>query len=162
MALAAKRFWDGNKTRSSRPRGSSRYSPRDSPRNFSKSPREGQRGRTCYNCINKSHFVADCVYERREDNGGRLVCKDNFKSLSKGFSKLSSKPGDAKVSITKKPRAFIICEEYSSDEGEEREEKSSNKEEEGLAAIAISTLSNSLFNSPNENLIANNSRCLMA
>ncbi|KAK1663545.1 hypothetical protein QYE76_051704 [Lolium multiflorum] len=90
-------------------------------------------------------------------NGGRLVCKDKFKSLSKGFSKFSSKPGDAKVSITKKPRAFIICEEYSSDEGEEREEKSSNKEEEGLAAIAISTLSNSLFNSPNENLIANNS-----
>ncbi|KAK1648368.1 hypothetical protein QYE76_066173 [Lolium multiflorum] len=159
MALAAKSFWDGNKTRSSRPR---RYSPRDSPRNFSKSPREGQRGRTCYNCGDKSHFVADCVYERREDNGGRLIRKDKFKSLSKGFSKFSSKPGDAKVSFTKKPRAFIIREEYSSDEGEEREDKGSNKEEEGVAAIAISTPSVSLFDSPNENRVANNSHCLMA
>ncbi|KAK1615899.1 hypothetical protein QYE76_021416 [Lolium multiflorum] len=158
MALAAKNFWDGNKTRSSRPR---RYSPRESPRNFSKSPREGQRGRKCYNCGNKSHFVADCVYERREDNGGRLVRKDKFKSLSKRFSKFSSKHGDAKVSFIKKPRAFIIREEYSSDEGEEREDKSSSKEEEGVAAIAISTPSVSLFDSPNENHV-NNSHCLMA
>ncbi|KAK1694357.1 hypothetical protein QYE76_011054 [Lolium multiflorum] len=158
MALAAKSFWDGNKTRSSRPR---RYSPRDSPRNFSKSPRKGKRGRTFYNCGDKSHFVADCVYERREDNGGRLVRKDKFKSLSKGFSKFS-KPGDAKVSFTKKPRAFIIREEYSSDEGEEREDKSSNKEDEGVAAIAISTPSVSLFDSPNENRVSDNSHCLMA
>ncbi|KAK1664531.1 hypothetical protein QYE76_052690 [Lolium multiflorum] len=158
MALAAKNFWDGNKTRSSRPR---RYSPRDSPRNSSKSPREGKKGRTCYNCGDKSHFVSDCIFERREDNGGRLVRKDKFKSLSKGFSKFSSKPGDAKVSFTKKPRAFIIREEYSSDEGEEREDKSSNKEEEGVAAIAISTPSVSLFDSPNENHVTNNSHCLM-
>jgi hypothetical protein len=127
MALAAKSFWDGNKTRSSRPRGSSRYSPHDSPRSFSKSPREGQRGRTSYNCGDKSHFIADCIYERREDNGGRLVRKDKSKSLSNGFSKFSSKPGDTKVSFTKKPRAFIIREEYFSDEGVEREDKSSNK-----------------------------------
>ncbi|KAK1607116.1 hypothetical protein QYE76_030789 [Lolium multiflorum] len=159
MALAAKNFWDGNKTRSSRPR---RYSPRDSPRNSSKSPREGKKGRTCYNCGDKSHFVADCIFERREDNGGRLVRKDKFKSLSKGFSKFSSKPGDAKVSFTKKPRAFIIREEYSSDEGEEREDNSSSKEEEGVAAIAISTPSVSLFDSPNENRVTNNSHCLMA
>ncbi|KAK1628228.1 hypothetical protein QYE76_002543 [Lolium multiflorum] len=159
MALAAKNFWDGNKTRSSRPR---RYSPRDSPRNSSKSPREGKKGRTCYNCGDKSHFVAECIFERREDNGGRLVRKDKFKSLSKGFSKFSSKPGDAKVPFTKKPRAFIIREEYSSDEGEEREDKSSNKEEEGVAAIAISTPSVSLFDSPNENRVTNNSHCLMA
>ncbi|KAK1682668.1 hypothetical protein QYE76_043516 [Lolium multiflorum] len=158
MALAAKSFCDGNKTRISRPR---RYSPRDSPRNFSKSPREGQRGRTCYNCGDKSHFVADCVYERREDNGGRLIRKDKFKSLSKGFSKFSSNPGDVKVSSTKKPRAFIIREEYSSDDGEEHEDKSSSKEEEGVAAIAISTPSISLFDSPNENPVTNNSRCLM-
>ncbi|KAK1692593.1 hypothetical protein QYE76_009290 [Lolium multiflorum] len=102
------------------------------------------------------------VYERREDNGGRLVRKDKFKSLSKGFSKFSPKSGDAKVSFTKKPRAFIIHEEYSSDEGEEREDKISNKEEEGVSSISISTPSISLFDSPNENLVANNSRCLMA
>ncbi|KAK1667730.1 hypothetical protein QYE76_055889 [Lolium multiflorum] len=135
MALAAKNFWDGKNTRGSRPRGSSRYSPRDSPRSFSKSPREGQKGITCYNCGGKSHFIADCIYERREENGGRLVRKDKFKSLSKGFSKFSSKPGDAKVFFTKNPGAFIIREEYSSKEGEEREDKRLNKEDEGVADV---------------------------
>ncbi|KAK1664933.1 hypothetical protein QYE76_053092 [Lolium multiflorum] len=96
----------------------------------------------------------------KEDNGERLVRKDKFKSLSKGFSKFSSKLGDAKVSFTKKPRAFIIREEYSSDEGEEREDKSSNKEEEGVAAIAIFAPSVSLFDSPNENRVTNNSHFL--
>ncbi|KAK1593730.1 hypothetical protein QYE76_048270 [Lolium multiflorum] len=158
MALAAKSFWDGNKTSNLRPR---RYLPRDSSRYSSKSPREEQKGRACYNCGDKSHFVVDCIFERREDNGGRLVRKDKFKSLSKGFSKFSSNSGDTKVSFTKKPRAFIIREEYSSDEGEEREDKGLNKEEEGVAAIAISTPPVSLFDSSNENLVTNNFRCLM-
>ncbi|KAK1608662.1 hypothetical protein QYE76_032335 [Lolium multiflorum] len=157
MALAAKRFWDGNKSRSTRPTRS-----RDSPRSFSKSPREGLRGRTCYNCGDKSHFVADCMFERREDHGGRLIRKEKFKSLSKGFSKFSPKSDDDKVSSTKKPRAFIIREEYSSDEDEEHGDKNSNKEGEGVAAIAITTPSISLFDSPNENLVTNNARCLMA
>ncbi|KAK1615927.1 hypothetical protein QYE76_021444 [Lolium multiflorum] len=128
MALAAKKFWDGNMSRSTRPRRS-----RDSPRSFSKSPREGQRGRTCYNCGDKNHFVADCMFERREDHGGRLIRKDKFKSLSKGFSKFSPKSDDDKVSPNKKPRAFIIREEYSSDEDGEHEDKRSNKEGEGVA-----------------------------
>jgi hypothetical protein len=102
------------------------------------------------------------MFERREDNGGRLIRKEKFKSLSKGFSKFSPKPDDDKVSFTKKPRAFIIREEYSSDEDEEHEDKSSNKEGEGVAAIAITTPSISLFDSPNENLITNNAHCLMA
>ncbi|KAK1692450.1 hypothetical protein QYE76_009147 [Lolium multiflorum] len=155
MALAAKSFWSGNKTRSSRPR---RYSPHDSTRLSSKSPREEQKGSSCYNCGDKSHFVADCIYERREDNGGRLVRKSKFRSLSKGFSKFSSNSDNTKISSTKKPRAFIIREEYSSDEGDERE----TREREGVAAIAISTLYISLFDSPNENLITNTSRCLVA
>ncbi|KAK1679577.1 hypothetical protein QYE76_040425 [Lolium multiflorum] len=157
MALAAKKFWDGNKSRSTRPRRS-----RDSPRSFSKSPREGLRGRTCYNCGDKNHFVAECMFERREDHGGRLIRKEKFKSLSKGFSKFSPKSDDDKVSFTKKPRAFIIREEYSSDEDEEHGDKNSNKEGEGVAAIAITTPSISLFDSPNENLVTNNARCLMA
>ncbi|KAK1607391.1 hypothetical protein QYE76_031064 [Lolium multiflorum] len=159
MALSAKSFWSGNKTRSSWLR---RYSPHDSSRYSSKSPREEQRGRACYNCGDTSHFVADCIYERREDNGGRLVRKDKFKSLSRGFSKFSSNSGDTKVSFTKKPRAFIIREEYSSDEGEERKDKGSNKEEREVAAISTSTPSISLFDSPNENLVVNNSHCLVA
>jgi hypothetical protein len=99
---------------------------------------------------------------RGEDNGGRLVHKDKSKTFSKGYSKFSSKPDDNKVSFIKKPRAFIIREEYSDDDGGDNDDKSSNKEDEGVAAIAISTPSNSLFDSPNENLITNNSRCLMA
>ncbi|KAK1643686.1 hypothetical protein QYE76_061491 [Lolium multiflorum] len=156
MALAAKKFWDGNRSRNTRPRRS-----RDSPRNLSKSPREGQRGRTCYNCGDNNHFVTDCMFERREDHGGRLIHKEKFKSLSKGFSKFSPKYDDDKVSYTKKPRAFIIREEYSSDEDEERGDKSSNKEGEGVAAIAITTPSISIFDSPNENLVTYNARCLM-
>ncbi|KAK1664975.1 hypothetical protein QYE76_053134 [Lolium multiflorum] len=159
MALAAKSFWSGNNTRGSRLR---RYSPHDSSRYSSTSPREEQRGRACYNCGDTSHFVADCIFERREDNGGRLVRKDKFKSLSKGFSKFSSNSGDTKVPFTKKPRAFIIREEYSSDEGEEHKDKGTNKEEREVAAIAISTPSISLFDSPNENLIVNNFHCLVA
>ena len=63
MALASKNFWNGNKTRGSRPRGfsprdNSRYYPRDSSRGFSKGPKEGQKARTCYNCGDKNHFVA--------------------------------------------------------------------------------------------------------
>ena len=48
------------------------------------------------------------MFERREDHGGRLIRKDKFKSLSKGFSKFSPKSDDDKVSPNKKPRAFII------------------------------------------------------
>ncbi|KAK1558137.1 hypothetical protein QYE76_017536 [Lolium multiflorum] len=157
MALAAKKFWDGNMSRNTRPRRS-----RDSPRRLSKSPREGTKGRTCYNCGDKNHFVADCMFERREDHGGKLIPKDRYKPLSKGFSKFSPRSDDDKVSSNKKPRAFIIREEYTSDEDGEHEDKRSNKEGEGVAAIAISTPSNSLFDSPNENLVTNNARCLMA
>ncbi|KAK1619040.1 hypothetical protein QYE76_024557 [Lolium multiflorum] len=156
MALAAKSFWSGNKTRSSRPR---RYSSHDSTRLSFKSPREEQKGSSCYNCGDKSHFVADCIYERREDNGGKLVRKSKFISLSKGFSKFSSNYDDTKISSTKKPRAFIIREEYSFDEGDEREDKGKEGE---TATIAISTLSISPFDSPNENLITNTSHCLVA
>ncbi|KAK1693890.1 hypothetical protein QYE76_010587 [Lolium multiflorum] len=151
MALSAKSFWSGNKTRGSKLR---RYSPT--------SPREEQRGKACYNCGDTSHFVADCIFERREDNGGKLVRKDKFKSLSKGFSKFSYNPGDSQASYTKKTRAFIIREEYSSDEGEEHKDKGMNKEEREVSAIAISSPFTSLFDPPNKNLIVNNFHCLVA
>ncbi|KAK1610929.1 hypothetical protein QYE76_034602 [Lolium multiflorum] len=132
MALAAKKFWDGNMPRSSRLRRS-----HDSPRRFSKGPREGTKERTCYNCGDKNHFVADCMFERREDHGGRLIPKDKHKSLSKGFSKFSPRSDDDKVSSNKKPRAFIIREEYSSDEDGEHEDMRSNKEGEGIHVVAL-------------------------
>ncbi|KAK1670530.1 hypothetical protein QYE76_058689 [Lolium multiflorum] len=75
---------------------------------------------------------------------------------------ISKKNADELVSFNKKPRAFVIREEYSSDDGDDNDDTNSNKEDEGVAAIAITTPSNSLVDSPNENLVTNNSHCLMA
>lgn len=54
----------------------------------------------------------------------------------------------------------MTCEEYSSDDDDD--EKKSTKEDEGVAAIATTTPSISLFDAPNENRIINSPRCLMA
>ena len=104
MALAAKKFW-GNNRRGSKPRDNSRYSPRDSSRDnsrgFSNSPKESnQRARTCYNCGDKNHFVADCHFERREDHGGRLVRKDKYKTSS---NKIYTKFSPTRTTITRSP-----------------------------------------------------------
>ena len=68
MALASRQFWS---KKNSRP-------------NFNKSNSSGTKGkqrvRTCFNCGNVSHFVAECPYEKREDNGGKLIRKDKAKS----------------------------------------------------------------------------------
>jgi hypothetical protein len=39
-------------------------------------PKATSRVRTCYNCGNQKHFIADCPYERVEDHNGRLICKE--------------------------------------------------------------------------------------
>jgi hypothetical protein len=53
--------------------------------------------------------------------------------FAKGYTKYTSKSGENKSSPTKKPRAFLICEEYSSDDGDDDDdEKKSTKEDEGL------------------------------
>ena len=69
MALALRQFWS---KKNSRP-------------NFNKNNSSGakvkQRVRTCYSCGNVSHFVAECPYEKREDNGGKLIRKDKAKSF---------------------------------------------------------------------------------
>ena len=61
MALASRQFWS---KKNSRP-------------NFNKNNSSGTKGkqqvRTCFNCGNVSHFVAECPYEKREDNGGKLI-----------------------------------------------------------------------------------------
>ncbi|KAK1611543.1 hypothetical protein QYE76_035216 [Lolium multiflorum] len=82
MALAVKSFLSGNKRRSSRP--------------------------SCYNCGDIRHFVADCIYERRDANGGYLIRKSKFRSLSKGLTKLSSNNDDTKISFTEKPRTNML------------------------------------------------------
>jgi hypothetical protein len=37
--------------------------------------------RTCYNCGNENHFIAECPYERVEDHNGRLV-REEMKTKS--------------------------------------------------------------------------------
>ena len=62
MALVSRQFW-GNK--------------RNSRSKFFKNHSTGSKGkqcvRTCCNCGNVSHFVVECPYEKREDNGGKLI-----------------------------------------------------------------------------------------
>jgi hypothetical protein len=146
MCFHSKSFWkDPSKAIE---QNSLRSKSRDNPRSDS----SGQRVRYCYNCGDRFHFVAECPYENREDNGGKLVLKDK--------SKLRKKPFVKKKFPTKKgPRIVLMAqEEYSTDE-ESDEEETSNE----MAAIATtSTSSTSLFESPNENLPNKNVKCLMA
>ncbi|KAK1631921.1 hypothetical protein QYE76_006236 [Lolium multiflorum] len=91
--------WSGNKKRSSRPRSS------------------------CYNCGNKSHFIADCIYERRDVNNGYLIRKSKFRSLPKGLSKLSFNNDDTKISSTEKPRTNMLGDQDHMVEKERLEKK---------------------------------------
>ena len=65
--------------------------------------------RTCFNCGNVSHFVAECTYEKREDNGGKLIREDKAKSFPN------------KSNFTKKtpPKALVVQEEYNEDVGQD-------------------------------------------
>ena len=36
--------------------------------------------KTCFNCRNQFHYVAECPYENREDHGGKLIYKSAAKS----------------------------------------------------------------------------------
>jgi len=139
MALASRQFW-GNK-RNTRP-------------NFSKNNSSGSKGkqrvRTCYNCGNVSHFVVDCPYEKREDNGGKLIRKDKAKSFPN------------KSNFTKKAphKVLVAQEEYVSDDDVDDEDTSGEGMAMASVAIASTTPTKvSLFDAPNENHIA---RCLMA
>jgi len=79
--------------------------------------------------------VAECPYEKREDNGGKLIRKDKTKSLPH-------------------PKGMVALEEYPSDDDDDDTVAS--------ATVAIATTSPqkvSLFNAPNENHIT---KCLMA
>ena len=112
----------------------------------------GQRVRSCYNCQDRYHFVAECPFENREHHGGKLVRKVKPKIPNK-------KPFFKENATNKKPQRMVLIaqEEYSSGEEEEEETKSE------VAGIAIASSSTpSLFESPNENVSTSSARCLMA
>ena len=91
-----------------------------------------------------SHFVAECPYEKREDNGGKLIRKDKAKSFP-------NKNNFAKKTPT---RGLVVQEEYQEDDDDDE-----NEEVMAMASVAIATTPRvSLFDSPNENITA---KCLM-
>ena len=92
-----------------------------------------------------SHFVADCPYEKREDNGGKFIRKDKAKSFP-------NKNNFAKKTPT---RGLVVQEEYQEDDDDDE-----NEEAMAMASVSIATTPRvSLFDSPNENITA---KCLMA
>jgi hypothetical protein len=101
-------------------------------------PKATSRVRTCYNCGNQHHFIADCPYERVQDHNRRLVRKE-----------MKAKSYPPRKSDKKKVvpiHALMTQEEYPSSDD------SSDDEEVGRAAITIAkpTSSSSLFTSTNE------------
>lgn len=143
MALAAKSFWNR------RGKSFNTIAQGSNQRNIN------IKARTCYNCGDKNHFVADCSYQKREDNGGHLVPKDRTRPPN------HRRIGNKNFANKKMPtRVLLVHEEYISG-GEEEE---SNGEVEGVATIAKATPAPSipLFDSPNENPINNKHKCLMA
>jgi hypothetical protein len=135
MAFYGRTFWvDPNKAKEENQR-------RSKSSGFQRNDNNGQRVRTCYNCNDRFHFVAECPYEKREDHGGKLIHKNKTKTSPK---KPFVKKGASK---NKQPKfVFLTQEEYSRSESDEEETSTSE-----MATIATtSTPPTSLFESPNE------------
>ncbi|KAK1648559.1 hypothetical protein QYE76_066364 [Lolium multiflorum] len=118
----------------------------------------GPRSRSCYNCGDKRHFIAECPYEHRETHGGRLIPKDKSKD-----SKAPNKKFYTKSKKGKRPSRIVLVtkEECSSeDDDSSSDEEETSKE---VAAIATTNIpSSSLFESSNENPRIKNAHCFMA
>ncbi|KAK1627926.1 hypothetical protein QYE76_002241 [Lolium multiflorum] len=131
--------------------------------NSSGSTSLGPRTRSCYNCGDKRHFIAQCPYEHWETHGGRLIPKDKSKDSKGKDSKAPNKKFYNKSKKGKRPSRIVLVtkEEYSSEEVESSsDEEESSKE---VAAIVTTNIpSPSLFESPNENPHINNAHCFMA
>ncbi|KAK1646189.1 hypothetical protein QYE76_063994 [Lolium multiflorum] len=125
----------------------------------------GPKTRSCYNCDDKRHFIAECPYENRELHNGRLIPKDKSKESKGKYSKAPNKKFyNNKTKKGKKPPRVVLVtrEEYSSDEvvSSSDDEEGSSKE---VAAIVTTNIpSSSLFESPNENPHIKNAHCFMA
>ncbi|KAK1662048.1 hypothetical protein QYE76_050207 [Lolium multiflorum] len=103
----------------------------------------GPKSRSCYNCGDKRHFIAECPYEHRETHGGRLIPKDKSKDSNAPNKKFYNKSKKGK-----RPSRIVLVtkEEYSSeDDDSSSDEEETSKE---LAAIATTNIpSSSLFES---------------
>ena len=112
MALASRQFWSKKNTRP----------------NFNKNNSSGNKGkqrvRTCFNCGNVSHFVADCPYEKREDFGGKLIRKDKSKSYPNKNNFIKKTP----------PKVLVAQEEYVEDDDNDED-----GETVAMDSVAIAT-----------------------
>ncbi|KAK1617707.1 hypothetical protein QYE76_023224, partial [Lolium multiflorum] len=125
----------------------------------------GPKTRSCYNCDDKRHFIAECPYENRELHNGRLIPKDKSKESKGKYSKAPNKKfyNNKTKKGKRHPKVMLVTrEEYSSDEvaSSSDDEEGSSKE---MAAIVTTNIpSSSLFESPNENPHIKNAHCFMA
>ncbi|KAK1683684.1 hypothetical protein QYE76_044532 [Lolium multiflorum] len=126
----------------------------------------GPKTRSCYNCDDKRHFIAECPYENRELHNGRLIPKDKSKDTKGKYSKAPNKKFyNNKTKKGKRPPRVVLVtrEEYSSDEVESSSSEEDEESSKELAAIVTTnTPSSSLFDSPNENPHIKNAHCFMA
>ncbi|KAK1685516.1 hypothetical protein QYE76_046364 [Lolium multiflorum] len=126
----------------------------------------GPKTRSCYNCDDKRHFIAECPYENRELHNGRLIPKDKSKDTKGKYSKAPNKKFyNNKTKKGKRPSRVVLVtrEEYSSDEVESSSGDEGEESSKEVAAIATTNIpSSSLFESPNENPHIKNAHCFMA
>ncbi|KAK1665796.1 hypothetical protein QYE76_053955, partial [Lolium multiflorum] len=125
----------------------------------------GPKTRSCYNCDDKRHFIAECPYENRELHNGRLIPKDKSKDTKGKYSKAPNKKFyNNKTKKGKRPPRVVLVtrEEYSTDEVESSSDDEGESSKEVAAIVTTNITSSSLFESPNENPHIKNAHCFMA
>ena len=99
MAFHAKTFWvDPSKAKEDNIKRS----------NSSGFKSSGPKTRSCYNCGDKRHFIADFPYEHRETHGGRLIPKDKSKDSKGKDSKAPNKKFYIKNKKNKRPSRIVL------------------------------------------------------
>ena len=113
MVFYARNFWkDPAKAKSELERKSGANGRREN----------GPKIRTCFNCGDRLHFVAECPYQNREDNGGRLILKEKSKAPKK--KPFIKKNGPFK----KQPKIVLVAQEEYSSASEDEEDDDSSRE----------------------------------